>query len=185
MATVGQKVDHAILRAALDQEAALDAEIEQVDSLLNNKDDLEELRRKRLEEMKNEHKRKSQMTQVGHGTYEEVMGEKEFFAEAKKSEKVVVHFFRPSAWRCEIVDKHLKALAVKHWGTRFIKINAEKSPYLSEKLHIWMLPSVVLVKGGKTEHTIVGLDELGGEEDFPTEALEEVLLKWGLIEESS
>ena len=43
MATVGQKVDHAILRAALDQEAALDAEIEQVNSLLKNKDDLEEL----------------------------------------------------------------------------------------------------------------------------------------------
>jgi len=181
MVTIGEKVGSQLYQAAADMEDQLDAEIERLENL--KKDDLEELRRKRLEEMKNEHKRKSEMAQVGHGTYEEVMGEKEFFQEAKKSDKVVVHFYRPSAWRCEIVDKHLKALAVKHWGTRFIKINAEKAPYLAEKLHIWMLPSIVLVKGGKTEHTIVGLDEMGGEEDFPTEALEEVLVKWGVCEE--
>merc|ERR1719238_2640704 len=120
------------------------------------------------------------MTQ-GHGTYD-VIDEKDFFDVAKKSEYIVVHFFRPSTWRCEIVDRHLKGLATKHWNTRFIKINAEKSPYLCEKLRIWMLPSIVLVVNGKTEHTIVGLDEMGGEEDFPTEALEEVLAKWKMVE---
>lgn len=181
MATVADKVMYQLGQAAFDMEDQIDAEIEQLDSL--KKKDLDELRRKRLEEMKNEHKRKSELKSVGHGTYEEIVGEKEFFQEAKKSDKVVVHFYRPSAWRCEILDKHFKALCVKHWGTRFIKINAEKSPYLCEKLHIWMLPSVVLVKGGKTEHTIVGLDELGGEEDFSTEALEEVLINWGVCQE--
>lgn len=181
MVTIGEKIGFVVGSAAAEYEDQLDAEIERLDNL--KKDDLEELRRKRMEAMKNEHKKKTEMKAIGHGTYEEVLGEKEFFQEAKKSENVVVHFFRTSAWRCEIVDKHLKSLAVKHWGTRFIKINAEKAPYLAEKLHIWMLPSIVLVKKGKTEHTIVGLDEMGGEEDFPTEALEEVLIKWGVCEE--
>merc|ERR1712187_780072 len=53
-------------------------------------------------------------------------------------------------------DKHLRQLCQKHWGTRFVKINAEKAQYLSERLHVWCLPSLVLCKNGQTEHTIVG-----------------------------
>jgi hypothetical protein len=185
--TVGEKVETAICRATMDlaveQEEKLDAEIDRLDAM--TKDDLNDLRRKRLEEMKNEHKRKTEKLSVGHGAYEEICGEKEFFAEAKKCEKMVVHFYRPSTWRCELMDKHLRSLAPKHWATRFVKINAEKSQYLCEKLHIWCLPSVVLIKNGKTEHTIVGLSELvaeGGGDDFHTETLEEVLAKFKVIE---
>merc|ERR1719235_2706308 len=143
-------------------------------------DDIEEVRRKRLEQMKATHRKRQQKLADGHGSYE-LIDEKDFFDVAKKSEFIVVHFFRPSTWRCEILDKHLKQLAVKHWGTRFVKLDAEKSRYLAERLRIWCMPSLVLCKHGKTEHTISGFDEFGGEDDFPTERLEHVLAQYGVI----
>jgi thioredoxin-like negative regulator of GroEL len=96
----------------------------------------------------------------------------------------VVHFYRPTTRRCEIVDKHLFALARKHIETKFVRVNAEKAPYLTEKLHIWMLPTLVCVKDGKTDHSIVGFDEMGGRDDFDTSTLEAVLLKHGAVLES-
>merc|ERR1711933_366903 len=100
--------------------------------------DLEELRRKRLEKMKGDAARKQTKLAAGHGSYE-MVDEKDFFKVAKESEYMVVHFWRESAWRCEVIDKHLRQLCQKHWGTRFIKINAEKAPFLTERFHIWML----------------------------------------------
>ena len=44
---------------------------------------------------------------------------------------------------------------------QFVKIDAEKSPFLVERLAIVMLPSILCIKDGKTVHTIVGFDELG------------------------
>lgn len=44
----------------------------------------------------------------------------------------VVHFYRPSNRTCEVVDARLSELAVRHMDIRCVKINAEKSPFLSE-----------------------------------------------------
>jgi thioredoxin-like negative regulator of GroEL len=87
----------------------------------------------------------------------------------------------PATWRCEVVDKHLRAVSAKHLETRVVRVNAEKSPYLVEKLRIRVLPTMVLVKDGKTDHSIIGFDELGGSDDFTTEQLEEVLAAHGVI----
>jgi len=73
------------------------------------------------------------------------------------------------------MDKHLRQLAQKHWGTRFVKINAEKAPYLAEKLHIWCLPSLVLCKDGKTDHTVVGFSEFASGDEVTTDELEATL----------
>lgn len=70
--------------------------------------------------------------------------------------------------------KHFDVLCKRYWQCRFCRIEAEKAPYLAEKLHIWMLPSVVLIKDGKTDYTIRGLDEIGGV-DAPLERLESML----------
>ena len=75
---------------------------------------------------------------------------------------MVCTFFRTGNINSDIYTKHFRDLAKKYWMTRFVCIDAEKCPYLAEKLHIWMLPSIVLVKEGKTDHTIRGFDELGG-----------------------
>ena len=50
------------------------------------------------------------------------------------------------------------------------QLNAEKAPYLTEKLRIFMLPTLALVKKEKVVDYVVGFDELGGKDDFTTEA---------------
>lgn len=54
------------------------------------------------------------------------------------------------------MDKHLKSLAQKHVETKFVKINAEKTPFFVEKLSIRVLPSVVIFADGKSIDTLVG-----------------------------
>ena len=88
---------------------------------------------------------------------------KEFFLAAKKSQRVVVHFYRGVTPRCEIVDAHFERLAHDHVETRFLKIDAEKAPFLVEKLGVIMIPTIILIKDGKTEHSIRGFDEFGGD----------------------
>ena len=46
------------------------------------------------------------------------------------------------------------------------QINAEKSPFLTERLKIWMLPTLALIKMEKTVDYVVGFDELGGTDGF-------------------
>lgn len=44
-----------------------------------------------------------------------------------KTERVVCHFFHRDFERCRIMDKHLQALALQHFDTRFIKLSAPVS----------------------------------------------------------
>jgi hypothetical protein len=177
--TVGDVLAHTVVQALEEREEQLDEEIRRLDNL--KEDDLEEIRRKRLEKMKSDVVAAQKLRANGHGEYMEIADEKEFFEVAKKSKWVVCHFFRSSTWRCQIVDKHLGELARSHIETRFVKLNIEKSPYLAEKLRIVMLPTVMLIKEGKTEHSIIGFDELGGQDDFPIEDLEDLLVRWGVV----
>lgn len=48
------------------------------------------------------------------------------------------------------------------------QINAEKAPYLTDKLKVWMLPTLALIKGEKVVDYVVGFDDLGGKDDFST-----------------
>lgn len=50
-----------------------------------------------------------------------------------------------------------------------------------EKLKVWMLPTLALIKHEKTVDYVVGFDELGGKDDFPTEALAERLARVEMI----
>ncbi|CAH0404205.1 unnamed protein product [Chilo suppressalis] len=67
----------------------------------------------------------------GHGEYTEIDGEKEFFAICNKSTNVVCHFYRNDSPRCKIVDMHLKILCKKHVEARFVKLDAERAPFLT------------------------------------------------------
>jgi hypothetical protein len=123
-------------------------------------------------------------TSQGHGEYRECHDQKQFFEDLKKEARAVVHFYRPATRRCEVVDKHLDALARKHIETKFMRVDAEKSPFLAERLKIWMLPTIVCIRDGRTDHSIVGFDELGGSDNFTTEQLEQLLLTHGVLMES-
>jgi hypothetical protein len=85
--------------------------------------------------------------------------------------------------RCQIVDAHFEALAQRHVEAKFAKIDAEKSPYLVEKLGIILMPTIILVKDGHTDHSIRGFDEFGGADDFTTADVAHVLCGHGMIKE--
>ena len=165
-----KQTESAIMKVAGIIEEQLDNEIERLDNM--DSDDLEKLREKRLKAIKGKAKKHQELLSQGHGVYREITAEKEFFAEVKETELIVVHFSRASTMRCDIVDKHLNLLAPKHVETKFIKVNVEKFPFLVERLKIRVLPTIVpFVKGGVKEY-IIGFESLGNRDDFSTETME-------------
>ncbi|CAL8387921.1 thioredoxin domain-containing protein 9 [Gadus morhua] len=169
----GQTMD--ILAKVLEQSAKLMEE--KVDEQLNkldrmDDDELDKLKERRLEALKKAQKQKQDWLSKGHGEYREIPSEKDFFGEVKESKNVVCHFYRDSTFRCKIVDKHLAILAKKHVETKFIKLNVEKAPFLSERLHIKVIPTMALLIDGITKDFIVGFGDLGNTDEFSTEMLE-------------
>ena len=166
---------------AKSMEDALDDELHRMNNM--DQDDLENIRRKRLEAMKGDQDKRKKWLAQGHGELRQLQDEKEFFSEMKGEDKMVVHFYRNN-WPCEVMDKHLKILSMKHLETKFVKLNAEKAPFLTDRLKIWMLPTLALIKNEKTTDYVVGFDELGGVDDFQTETLAMRLAAGGIIFES-
>ncbi|XP_004496907.1 thioredoxin domain-containing protein 9 homolog [Cicer arietinum] len=175
---IEEVIEKQVLTVAQAVEDKIDEEIAALERL--DDDDLEALRERRLQQMKKMSEKRSRWISLGHGEYTEIPSEKDFFSVVKASERVVCHFFREN-WPCKVVDKHLSLMAKQHIETRFVKINAEKCPFLAEKLKIVVLPTLALIKNAKVDDYVVGFDELGGTDDFSTEVLEERLAKAQVI----
>ncbi|KAL6770507.1 hypothetical protein ACKKBF_B31515 [Auxenochlorella protothecoides x Auxenochlorella symbiontica] len=172
-------IEQQVLRAAEEMETALDAQLHAMDNL--DPDDIEALRQRRVQEMKRLQQRKAEWAARGHGEVQEVE-EKEFFKCARGEERLVAHFYRSSE-PCRVMDMHLARLAPSHMETKFVRVAAEKAPFLTDRLKIWMLPTLAIVKSGKATEYVVGFNELGGSDDFPTSALEARLAAAGAISE--
>ncbi|XP_063707349.1 thioredoxin domain-containing protein 9 [Culicoides brevitarsis] len=177
-----QVLQNQLLSAAVQLERQLDAEIDRMDNL--GLDDLDKIRENRLKEMKKLAQQKQEWRNIGHGEYTELADEKEFFEVSKKSKNIVCHFYRDVTERCKIVDMHMKILAPKHLEARFCKVNAEKCPFLTQRLRIKVIPSIALIKDSKTKDYIVGFTDLGNCDDFSTEMLEWRIAQSGAIEYS-
>lgn len=163
----------AMAQATHEIEKKVDEEIER----LQNPDEMEKLKEERLKQLKKLAAQKVEWRKLGHGEYEEIPDEKTFFDVSKKSGRVVVHFFRDATDRCKIVDKHLKIIAQNHLETRFVKLNAEKSPFLVDRLKIKVLPAMLILKNAIVVDRIIGFSDVGGVDDFRTEMLEWRLAK--------
>merc|ERR1712020_112758 len=148
---------------------------------LPGEDDLEVLRQKRMAGMKKQQAKKQEWLSNGHGSYEEIPEEKEFFNVTRKSDNCVIQFYRPETERCKIFDKHLKILAHKHPETKFAKIDAEKCPFLTDRLKIRVIPTLALIKDAKTRDFVVGFTDLGNTDEFSTDMLEWRLARSELI----
>jgi len=168
-----------ILMHAQEDEKKMQEDIEKLEKL--DEDDFEALRQKRKLLLVKKMNKEQMWKQLGHGRYMELSETKEFFEAAKKSERLVCHFYRGTTPRCEIVDAHLSKLAPDHLETRFVKMDAEKHLYLVEKLGIILMPTIVLVRDGHTEHSLRGFDELGGTDDFTTDDMAFVLKNHGVL----
>ena len=174
-----ERVGEGILRAAEAEEKALDAKLASIENL--DEDDFEALRQRRKLELQKKMRQEQDWRQLGHGRYLEVVDTKDFFNSAKKSQRVIAHFYRGVTPRCQIVDAHFEKLAAKHVETRFLKIDAEKNPFLVERLEVIVMPTIVLIKDGRTEHSIRGFDEFGGTDDFSTQDMAYILSTHGML----
>eukprot|EP01064_Diplonema_japonicum_P017593 TRINITY_DN25781_c0_g1_i1.p1 TRINITY_DN25781_c0_g1~~TRINITY_DN25781_c0_g1_i1.p1 ORF type:complete len:171 (-),score=50.62 TRINITY_DN25781_c0_g1_i1:11-490(-) len=147
-------------------------------------DDMEVIRRKRMAQLKKMREQKDKWIKKGHGVVQEIETPEQFFKFCKGNERVVVHFYRDATERCKILNAHLDKLAPKHWETLFCKLHAEKVEGMAEKFNVYMLPTLMLVEGGKTNNSIIGFDEFGGRDNFPTKRVAEVLAFNGMINEN-
>jgi thiol-disulfide isomerase/thioredoxin len=141
---------------------------------------LEQIRAKRLAEIKAAQQAKTTQANLGHGSYVEIK-EDEFLPSVIKSPRAVVSFFSADFPRCLIVDKHLSLLARQHPEARFVRIDATKAPFFVQKLKIVVLPTILLFKDGVNTERVVGFDELGGRDDFKTLALEKRLVQGDVV----
>jgi hypothetical protein len=203
---IGRATARAILQGATAQEQTIEAELARYDRLLSDDDEdalLEELRRRRIQQLQKRHASQQKWKELGHGVYDELGGgggggtqgdardvAKEFFRAAKESERMVVHFYRPSTRLCDVFHAHLARLAPKHLETRFVKINVEgcdhdgggSAAFLVDRLGVVVMPTLVLVKDRKAFHHIRGFDEFGGSEDFSANTLAYVLGNHGVTD---
>jgi len=167
---MGAILGQQLIQAAQVMEDQVDDEISKLERM--DEDELETLKQRRVEAMKKHQEKKAEWLKQGHGEYIEIPEEKEFFNVTKNSENVVCHFYREETFRCKIFDKHLNILAKKHMETKFCKIDAEKTPFLCERLKIKVIPTLIMIKNSITQGYVVGFSDLGGTDEFDTEMLE-------------
>mmetsp|Transcript_13062 Transcript_13062/g.15218 ORF Transcript_13062/g.15218 Transcript_13062/m.15218 type:complete len:280 (+) Transcript_13062:158-997(+) len=150
--------------------------------ILDEDPELDILRQQRIERLRKLKSQTQDNLAKGHGKYEEIV-EDEFLKTVLKSKFCLCHFYHKDFDMCKLMDKHLEILARDHVETKFIKINAEKTPFFVEKLKVRTLPTVVLFMDGKSIDTLVGFDGMmnAKKDDIVTRALEERIGMSGCI----
>jgi thiol-disulfide isomerase/thioredoxin len=160
---------------------------EYLDGLEDDGDILQTLRNKRLAQMKAQHATKIENLQKGHGRYHEICQD-DFLTDVLKSKNTLVHFYHSDFENCKVIDHHLSVLAPRHVECKFMKMDADKSPFFIQKLQVQVMPTVVVFRDGLAVARLVGFDGLteglkeGHFNEFKTEALEGWLAKAGCIE---
>eukprot|EP00915_Cephaloidophora_sp_WS-2016_P003888 GHVH01005263.1.p2 GENE.GHVH01005263.1~~GHVH01005263.1.p2 ORF type:complete len:248 (+),score=45.87 GHVH01005263.1:1412-2155(+) len=181
-AALAEGVSEVLAKVMVEQEQEIDQEMQQLDKVLDNEDMIEKIRRKRIAQLKATQMKQEKYTSLGHGKLSTIQDQKEFFTVAQKSDQVICHFFTTTNRRCDIVDARLTELAGAHMNLKCVRIDAEKSPFIAERLNIFMIPSIVLIKNGKSVHTVSGFDELGGTDSWSLDALRTILADHELLD---
>ena len=147
----------------------------------NDDDDImRSIRDDRLAAMKSKHTQHQENMAMGHGQYTEIT-EEQFLPLVTKTKFVILHFFHKDFERCKIIDMHLRDICRKHTESKFALIDAEKCPFFVTKLNVQMLPSIICFMDGVSIDRIIGFEELGGVDDFPTLRLTRRLVNSGCI----
>ncbi|KAF8917895.1 thioredoxin-like protein [Mucidula mucida] len=148
-------------RTASDDEDDDEAIFAELEAEIEN-DSSSSMREQGLVVLRREMDRLRDMRENEHGRYTEVSDEKEVIRITAREPRCVVHFYHPDFKRCEIMDKHMAALAPKYFNTRFLRVF----------LVIKVLPCVVCFMDGVTKDRLVGFEELGNNDGFATAVLE-------------
>lgn len=129
-----------------------EAETKHVDEVAD--DELEALRALRLTQMKARAAQEQEWKRLGHGEYTELHGDREFFEEVAKHDRVICALVDANAQLdTSIVHANLGCIAPVHLETKLCFITTEKAPLLSTHVEVEKLPVLFLVRGGKVvEH---------------------------------
>jgi hypothetical protein len=120
---------------------------------------LRDLREQRVKEMRNARREQIEQVGKGHGQYRDIVQD-DFITEVTSSDRVIVHFYHRDFERCKVMDHHLLKLSQRHLETKFVKIDAEKTPFFTAKLIIETLPTVCCFMDGVCRGKIIGYDGL-------------------------
>lgn len=158
------------------------------DSLLEQDDDddkeekdiaLEEIRTRRLAQLKFQHELKSKRLALGYGQYRTI-SQDEFLPECILPQTnnnntsstslpfptsvvvVVIHFAHDEFERCKIMDRHLHSLATLYypWQCKFLRILAPKAPFFAQKFAIQTLPTLLVFCDGLYVTRLTGFEGL-------------------------
>ena len=166
-----EDTDYVSIRSGADRKKAFEAESRKFDHDDDSFDDdeflsdptLDELHGKRLAEMKRvvaeKRAEEAAKKKISDGDYREIVQD-EFLPTVTSLEKVAVHFYHTEFEKCAIMDQVLIEIAVAHKEVKFVKINAEKTPFFVRKLMIKVLPSVVFFQDGVAFDRLVGFQGL-------------------------
>ncbi|KAF9186101.1 hypothetical protein BGZ49_004219 [Haplosporangium sp. Z 27] len=182
--TSGRLVHDETIDREDDDDKELDDD-ELFEELENDDYGMSSFREQRIEELKEEVEKRRLMMELEHGSYKDIVNEKEVMDITTKTKHSVVHFYHSDFRRCMIVDKHLEALAKKHIKTKFVKIKVENAPFLVEKLQVKVLPCVIAFTDGIAVDRLIGFEELGNTDNFSTTMLELRYKTAGVIEDDS
>ena len=170
---MGDVMEMAAAQTLLAVEAALDAEIEKTENL--DEDDYNRIKQKRIAEMKRKAEQEQQNVSNGHGTLSKINDQQEFFAAAKASARMIVIFTRNSNKYGKVMLEHAELLSQKHLEARFLWVDAENAPFLTDRLNIYMLPTIVCIKDNKVHKQHNGLNEIDGSGKYSSGMLEYLL----------
>ena len=167
-ASTSAAVQAAVLGAAQAVEAAVDAKIDALDAALRdggssaNSDDLAQLRARRLAQLRADADARAQWERQGHGVLHHARSDKEFFDAARGCSKVIACFARSSSRPCDAMERLLTQLAPRHLEAKFVRVDAERCPFLADRMRVTVLPTLAVLLEGKAEGYQVGFDGLPG-----------------------
>ena len=108
----------------------------------------------------------------------------DFFGVCKQSKKVIVLFTRDANKYGQVMKEHMTLLAQSHMEARFVWVDAENAPFLTDKLNIWMLPTIVCIVDNKVKEQHNGLNEIDGSGKYTSGMLEYLLHIDGMLDEA-
>ena len=161
------------------------SETDEEDRLLLDDDTaLEEIRKRRMAELKKNVAKKKEVKAKGYDTYRHIV-EPDFLNEVKEG-RVLCLFYKDEFETCKRVDQHMQILSPMHTECKFIKIDAEKAPFFVRKLNVRVLPTLIFFADGITNPAmqLMGFEGVENGELCSTRDLEEALCRMGFLNEA-
>lgn len=143
-----------------DSDSDDDDDDDEYNDLLDNDAELEAIRQRRINQMKQAQAETAKHKSLGHGELRTITQD-EFLPECTgESEWVAVHFFHKEFKRCDIMDHHLKVIAPLQLRCKFLRLDVEKAPFFVQKLQIKTLPTLIVFRDGKAIDRLTGFEGL-------------------------